>query len=71
MAIDRNDQSGRDRRWTVFRAWDLLRDRVAREKTGDFATAREPVMSMAERLGLRDSERKSYLCLILEQDEKK
>jgi adenylate cyclase class IV len=33
--------------------------------------ARERIVAMAERLGLRESERKSYLCLLLEQDEKK
>lgn len=38
---------------------------------GEFETARERVLAMAERLGLRESERKSYLCMLLEQDEKK
>jgi adenylate cyclase class 2 len=37
----------------------------------EFPNARERIVAMAERLGLRESERKSYLCLLLEQDEKK
>lgn len=40
-------------------------------QASQFDGARERVMGLAERLGLRDTERKSYLCLLLEQDEKK
>jgi adenylate cyclase, class 2 len=40
-------------------------------RTEDFDGARGRVMGLAERLGLRDTERKSYLCMLLEQEEKK